>query len=176
MKLSDEYVISFHGSKEGIHEYDFEVRPEFFEHYDNPDYPGGNLRIKVLLDRKPQILSFEFFISGHIKVVCDRCLGVFDHPVESNDILFVKFGDDFEELDDNLIILPREEKQINIAQYIYEFAILNLPFKKIHPENEDGISACDPYMLKKIEELSKKNKQNSDPRWDNLRKINPKNN
>ena len=172
MKLLDEYVISFHGSKEGIHEYEFEVRPEFFEYYENLDYPGGSLNVKVIFDRKPQVLKFDFYISGHIKVFCDRCLEIFDHPVETKDILFVKFGDDFEEPDDNLIILPRDEKQINIAQYVYEFAILNLPYKRIHPENEDGISACDPYMLKKIEELSKKDNEKSDPRWDNLRKIN----
>jgi uncharacterized protein len=171
VKFIDEYVISFHGSKDGIHEYEFDVRPEFFEYYENPDYPGGNLKVKVLLDRKPQILKLDFIITGHIKLYCDRCLEIFDYPVGSNEILFVKFGDDFEELDDNLIIIPRDEKQINIAQFIYEFAILNLPFKRVHPENEDGVSACDPDMLKKIEELSKKVKEKTDPRWDNLRKI-----
>jgi len=156
VKVLDQYFVSFHGSKEGIHEFDFDVNPEFFEYFENPDFAGGKLKIKVILDRKPQILRFDFLITGHIKVICDRCLGIFDHPVESNDILFVKFGDDFEELDDNLIILPRDEKQINIAQYIYEFAILNLPFKRIHPENENEISACNLKMLKRSKNLVKK--------------------
>jgi uncharacterized protein len=171
VKFLDEYVIFFHGLKEGIHEYDFDVRPKFFEYYENPDYPGGSLKVKVFLHREPQILKLDFAISGHINVFCDRCLEIFDYPVASNEILFIKFGDNFEEIDDNVIILPREEKRINIAQYIYEFSILTLPYKRIHPENEDGISACNPDMLKKIEELSKNDKENSDPRWDDLKKI-----
>jgi len=171
VKFLDEYVISFQGSKEGIQEFDFDVSTEFFEYYENPDYPGGSLKVKVYLDRKPNLLKLDITITGHIKVYCDRCLELFDYPVKTNELLLVKFGDDFEEIEENLIIIPREEKHINIAQYIYEFTILNLPCKRIHPENEDGVSACDPGMLKKLEELSIKDKEKTDPRWDNLRKI-----
>jgi uncharacterized protein len=172
VKFLDEYLISFHGSKEGIQEYFFDVSHEFFEYYENPDYPAGTLKVKVSLHRKPQILKLDISITGHIKVFCDRCLEIIDYPVTTNEMLLIKFGDDFEELNNNLIILPKEEKRINIAQYIYEFAILNLPIKRIHPDNEDGVSACNPDMLKKIEELSKNDIEKTDSRWDNLRKIN----
>ena len=171
MKVLDQYFVSFHGSKEGIHEFDFDVNPEFFEYFENPDFAGGKLKIKVILDRKPQILTLDFSITGYMQVFCDRCLEIFNYPVAIKEILFIKYGDHFEELDNNVIVIPREDKRINIAQYIYEFVILNMPVKKIHPDNTDGPSTCNPDMLQKLKDLSKNKKVNTDPRWDNLRKI-----
>ena len=36
------------------------------------------------------------------------------------------------EIDENVIVISREEHQIDISQYIEEFLILALPLKKVH--------------------------------------------
>jgi uncharacterized metal-binding protein YceD (DUF177 family) len=59
-----------------------------------------------------------------------------------------------------------------VAQYIYEMMVLALPSKRVHPGIEDG--SLDSDILKKLEELSperKKKNENTDPRWDDLKKL-----
>ena len=166
MKLTDEYIIPFHGLKEEVREYNFDAGSEFFEFYQNPDYTGGQLKVKVLFSRKPQFIELKFNITGQITVICDRCLEDVFLPVNLDELLIVRFGEKYDEPDNNIIIIPKEDTRINIAQYIYEFAILSLPFRKVHPDSQ----SCNPEMIKIIEEHSEYNVF-TDPRWDKLKNI-----
>ena len=176
VKVLDEYEIPIHGLKEGIHRYEFILDSPFFEYFNNPDLPGGKLNAEVSLQKRPQFLEFEFNISGTLSLFCDRCLEIFDYELVVDEKLFVRFGNTFEELDDNIIIIPWEESRFNIAQYLYEFAVLNVPYKKIHPETADGISGCNPEMIKRLNELKaediKQENTRNDPRWDILKNLN----
>ena len=73
----------------------------------------------------------------------------------------------------DILIVPHGTYEINIQQYIYELVILAVPIKKIHPGVEDG--TLDSDILKKLEELSPKNKDeneaHTDPRWNTLKKL-----
>jgi uncharacterized metal-binding protein YceD (DUF177 family) len=171
VKALGEYDIQFSGLKEGIHEFDFDVQPGFFEYFDDPDYPGGSLKVKVILDRRLQLLTLHFTVEGSLKISCDRCLEEMDYPVSSNEVIFVRFGDHNEELDDNVIMIPREDHHINVARFIFEFAILNLPMKRIHPDNDQGLPGCNAEMLDKLAKYSSGKDKHSDPRWDILQKI-----
>jgi len=176
VKVLDEYEIPIHGLKEGIHNYEYEIGSGFFEHFENPDLPGGDIVLDLTLKKGPQFIELDFHISGTLRLICDRCLELFDYELEVTEKMFLRFGDRFEELDDNVIVIPREESRINIAQYIYEFAALSIPYKKVHPEADKNNPGCDPVMLKKLNEL-KVEKSNLkidtiDPRWDKLKNLN----
>lgn len=171
MKLLDEYEIPFNGLNEEIHEFSFKAGPRFFEFFQNPDFTSGNLEVMIILIKKPLFIELKFNISGTIRLICDRCLEEFDHPISVKELLIIKLGEKFEELDNEVIMIPREETRINVAQYIYEFTILSLPFRKIHPENGNSESGCNPEMLRKIKELNNDTYKDTDPRWDNLKKI-----
>ncbi len=178
MSLIDDYLIPFYGLKEGIHDYEFEAGDEFFKFFDNPEVHGGSLKVFLQLDRKSQFLELKFRLAGELTVTCDRCLGVFDQPINSNNDLYVRFGDQFEELSDTVITIPQDETRLNVAQYIYEFAVLDLPLQKIHPDNENGDPGCNQEMLKKLENHSPgdtKEDAGTDPRWDALKKLKSKN-
>ena len=51
-----DYMIPFHGLKADLHIYDFEVDDTFFNYFDNPDLPGGDIKIVLNLIRKQKIL------------------------------------------------------------------------------------------------------------------------
>ena len=74
---------------------------------------------------------------------------------------------------DEILIIPHGEHKINVAQYIYEMIVLAVPQKRVHPGIEDGSLSSD--ILKKLEELEpkevKENKEETDPRWDALKKL-----
>ena len=169
----EEFDIPIHGLKEGIHNYRFEIKTSFFEYFGNPDLPGGNLILNHSLLKSNQFIEFNFNISGTLVLLCDRCLEEFDFEVEVKEKIIVRFGEKFEELDNNIIIISRETSRFNLSQYIYEFAVLSIPYKKVHPGQ--GEKVCNPEMIKKLNELSAEENNilyKTDPRWDNLKNLN----
>jgi len=82
-----------------------------------------------------------------------------------------KFGHDRDESDPEIITIPRDEHELDLKQYIYEFIHLALPIQRIHPDNADGISTCDPVMLQKLKEHLVEEDIGDDPRWDELKKL-----
>lgn len=173
----DEYVIPIHGLLEGIHNYDFVINKGFFEYFKNPDVSDGNLKVNITLQKNPQFFELDFHLTGSLELVCDRCLEVFDFGIDVKEKLLVRFGSSFEELDDNLIIIPREESRFDVGQFIYEFAVLSIPYQKVHPVDENDNSDCNPEMIKKLNELRVKDKKkitadNIDPRLDKLKNFN----
>ena len=69
----------------------------------------------------------------------------------------MKFGDEFNDDNDEMLILPHGEFQVDVSQYIYEMIVLSVPSKRIHPGVKDGTVAVD--ILDKLNELSPKEKQ-----------------
>ena len=73
------------------------------------------------------------------------------------------------------MILPHEEYQINVAQFIYELIILSMLSKRVHPKVLDG--TLESEALKKLKELEVDNespadsKDEIDPRWDKLKGL-----
>ena len=116
----------------------------------------------------------NFELEGDVELICDRCLENYFQPIQGNYPMIVKFTDEFTEDSDEIIYLPQGDPQVNVAKLIYEFLVVSVPVRHVHPDDEDGNSLCDPEMLQKIEELeirdTEKNKI-SDPRWDDLKKI-----
>jgi len=172
----DDYLIPFYGLKEGKYDYEFEAGNKFFEFFENPDIHGGYVKINLQLYRKTSFLELKFKIMGTLKVTCDRCLEDFDHEIDSENELYIRFGNDYEEISDCIIVIPHEETRINVSQYIYEFSVLALPMRKIHPDDDEGNAGCNQEMIEKLNKMTPSEAEDEmDPRWDVLRKLKSKN-
>lgn len=161
--------ISFSGLKSGNHRFEFEIDKKFFDEFEYSEYKDGLIHVVVEMEKQQRMLIFIFTISGTIDVVCDRCLDVFPLEISGNYRLFVKFGNDSHEESDEVIVIPDSETHFDIGHYIYEYIVLSVPMRHIHPENEDGTSNCDPEVLQKLAEH--KSKEQIDPRWGVLEKL-----
>ncbi len=169
-RFLNQFAISFAHLKEGIHQYDYEIKDEFFENFEFSEAKKGNLCLKVILEKTSRILSLNFIIKGSVITECDICLDEVEIEIESDKIIFVKFGDNYREETDEIIFIPFNCNEINIAQYIYEYIHLALPMKRVHPDDNNGKSTCNPIMLKRINELQCKKEQSN--RWDILKNLN----
>ena len=92
--------------------------------------------------------------------------------------IFVKTGETPGEVEDDVLIIGRDDHEIEVGQYLYEFIILALPYQKIHPDDPEGNPACNKEMLKKLNahRTGEPDKvKTSDPRWDALKGIIEKN-
>jgi uncharacterized protein len=169
--MSRLFAIPVSGIKDGHHIFEFEVDKEFFELFEESEIKEGELTVVTKVNRSATHMELEFEISGKVRICCDRCLERFDHPVKSENRLLVKFGHDRDESDPEIITMSRDEHQLDLNQYIYEFIHLALPIRRIHPDNAEGISTCDPVMLKKLKEHLVEEETGNDPRWDELKKL-----
>jgi len=173
MMKKKEFSIPFSGLKQGKHEFKYAVDNTFFESFGFTDFNDATLDLNVLLNKTSTMLEFELLSKGTVNVDCDVTNEPFNQPISTSLELVVKFGDDFNDEDDEILIIPHGEHQVNIAQYFYEMIVLAVPQKRIHPGVLDG--TLDSEALKKLEELQPKerkdNKEDTDPRWDALKKL-----
>ena len=174
MNHLSQYTLPFSGLSEGKHQFDFSINDRFFAEFENSEVEKGELEVQVELEKRSTYLSLSFTINGVVELICDRCLENFIFPVKSNRKLLVKFSEKQVEDEAELIYLHPTAFEVEVAQFIYEFVILSLPIRRVHPDGENGESLCDPVMIKKLEELryhSNTLDEPDDPRWNELRKI-----
>lgn len=172
MKFAKEYDIPFAGLKEGKHQFQYEINNGFFEIFEYQEFNGANVQVTVAFQKKSNMLEIAFSAKGSVNVNCDLSNEPYDQSLKGKLDLVVKFGEVFNDESDELLILPHGEHTINVAQYIYEMIVLAVPAKRVHPGIKDGSLNSD--ILKKLKEFSPKETQqnnNTDPRWDTLKKL-----
>ncbi len=167
------YDVEFKGLKEGLHEFEFEIQDKFFGHFEQELVDVGNVRVKVTLEKRNLFMKLHLSLKGWVELTCDRCLENYPQEIKLKTELFVKFGEnDFE--DNEIIWISPEEYRINLAQLIYEYIILSIPIRHVHPD-KNGISGCTPEMLEKLKNLEftkEEKKEITDPRWAALKNWN----
>jgi uncharacterized protein len=165
------FSIPISGIKTGHHIFEFEINKSFFDLFKESEVKEGELNAVTEAIKSSSHLDLDIKISGEVRVSCDRCLGMFDQPVRSENRLLVKFGSINDNSDPEIITIPADENELDLKQYFYEFIHLSLPIRRIHPADANGISTCDPVMLQKLKEHLVEKEKGDDPRWDELRKL-----
>jgi len=168
-----EFIIPFSGLKQGKHEFEYTIENEFFESFEYDEFNGADIKLDVTLNKMSTMMELEMKARGTVNVNCDLTSEAYDQKIKADLDLVVKFGDEYNNDNDEILIIPHSEYQINIAQYVYEMLVLSVPLKKIHPGVLDG--SLQSEVLDKLEELqpkeTKENKKDIDPRWDALKKL-----
>ena len=173
------YALRISGLGEGDHDFSFELDQQFFASLEHSEIENGNVRARVILKKKHGLLSLHFTLAGEVEVICDRCLELFMTEIVASQVIFVKIGENPGEINDDVMIIGKDDYEIDVGQTMYEFIILALPFKRIHPSDKSGNSRCNPGMLERLDaHMTKKTekKDQTDPRWDALKGIIEKNN
>lgn len=175
MKKKDRYIIAFQGLKEGEHVFEFDVDNAFFEGLEYSVIEKGKLKTIVHLIKGSRHLELDVAIDGYVDVICDRCLDEYPENISFEGRIYVKFGEETHNDDDEIWVISRDENDLDLTHYIYESINLSLPYKKIHPDDKHGISTCNPDMLEKLEkhiiEETKNQEEITDPRWDKLKDL-----
>ncbi len=179
MNKTKEYLIPFIGLKTGKHHFEYQISNSFFEIFDYQEFNHSNIKVNVVLEKKSTIMELSFKHKGTVNVPCDMTNEEFDLPIKGKMKLIVRFGDDFNNDNEELLIIPHGEFQIDISQYIYEMIVLSVPLRRIHPGIKDGSLNTEALAKLKeltVEKLKKENKkeekeENIDPRWDKLKQL-----
>lgn len=171
-----EFDIEFVKLKIANHSFEYHIDKTFFEFFNNSDVLNANVDITVSLDRREHMLLLNIEGTGFLNMQCVRCLNDVSFNVNPSHKCIYHLNqenvntEDKNPLDLDVIYVTSNEFKINIAQYVYESFLTQIPMV-IHCELENDKS-CDPDMLEKLHADSNNNsKKETDPRWDALKKL-----
>ncbi|MFR0676636.1 YceD family protein [Dysgonomonas mossii] len=162
------YNIPLRSLTEGKHEFKYDLDNKYFALIDDgtADIKRGNLKVVVSLKKTSTIFELNFDITGFVLVPCDRCLDDINMNVGTKNKLIVKFGKEYSEESDEIVIIPEDDGEINIAWFLYEFIVLSLPAKRIHPPG-----TCNKTMSSKLNKHRAKSTSDEDSDEDDLDDI-----
>ena len=175
MKDLKEFDISFIGLKEGKHRFEYRIEKAFFDFFEYEEFFNSDVVVDLCFHKKASLFELSFAFDGWTEVACDVSNELFHQQVDATLDLVVKFGDSFNDENEEILVIPHGEFKINVAQYIYEAIVLSMPLKKIHPGLNDGSLKTD--VLKKLKEFEptdiedKNSNSEIDPRWEKLKEI-----
>ncbi|WP_422360261.1 YceD family protein [Reichenbachiella sp.] len=176
MKADRQYKIDIFGLKIGLHEFDFEFDKKLFENIEDSVIESGHGKCTVILDKKERLISMDFKIEGVIELICDRSLESFDYPINIEENLIVKYGEEYDDSEDELLVIPDTQESLNVELNIYEYLTLAVPMKKIHPdfqddEDDEEHELALVYTSEDEEADDKEDNEVIDPRWAALKNV-----
>ena len=176
--------------QQNVQEVEYLLDNRFFVNIGGEDIQKGKINTRLTISKKGGAFDFSFIFSGTVIIPCDRCLDDMDLPIETTGHLIVKFGKDYSEESDEIVVIPETEGIINLAWFLYEFVALAIPIKHVHAPGK-----CNKQMTSKLKKHSVKsdddeqffdsndaddvivtdddsdNEEKTDPRWNALRGL-----
>ncbi|HNU37844.1 MAG TPA: DUF177 domain-containing protein [Macellibacteroides fermentans] len=184
----DLYKVELKNLSPGVHEYEYFLENKFFVDIDGDEVQKGKVKVNLTVKRTSMVFDMNFQLEGIVYVPCDRCLDDMELPVSTQNKLVVKFGKEYAEESEEIVIIPEEEGEINLAWFIYEFIALAIPMKHIHAPGK-----CNKTMSSKLKKHTARRADDedefdeeaaddivvdddaadipSDPRWDALKGL-----
>lgn len=184
----DLYKVELKNLSPGVHEYEYFLENKFFVDIDGDEVQKGKVKVNLTVKRTSMVFDMNFQLEGIVYVPCDRCLDDMELPVSTQNKLVVKFGKEYAEESEEIVIIPEEEGEINLAWFIYEFIALAIPMKHIHAPGK-----CNKAMSSKLKKHTARRADDedefdeeaaddivvdddaahmpSDPRWDALKGL-----
>lgn len=166
-----EYKIAYKSLTDGEHRFNWKLSGKFLEMFDKKDITGLDITADVLLRKSSRILQFTFNIKGIMSFECDRCLDNVDIPVDSEHNLVFKIEGSNNDFEDEILYLSEDETQLDISPFLYESLVFSVPPRRVHGEDKNGKSLCNPEMTAKLNEFLIKDEKPADPRWNELGKL-----
>lgn len=169
MNAFSAYSIPIKGLKTGLHTFSFSADSAFFALFEDSPVETGKIDFQVTLDKRSDMLLFDFDLSGFIETECDRCMAVIKLPIKDFRQLIAKYGNAEGETEDEVVFIHPESSAFNIAKYLYEFAVLALPISNVYDCQDEPNPPCNFEVLK---HLTSDSEQKQGPNvWDNLKDL-----
>lgn len=183
------FKLPLRGMTRGTQHFEYVLDTDFFRNMESEDILKGNVNIALTVNCKGDYYELDFTMKGVVYIPCDRCLDEMEHEVDTTYHLCVKYGDRYNDENDELLIIPESDAYLNIAYIVYDTVALTIPLKHVHPTGK-----CNKGMAKHLkmhaashaddefedelfdddasgENEERDNNTQIDPRWDALRKL-----
>lgn len=175
MNALSEFMLPIKGLRQEHYEFDFQLDKSFFSCFEDAVVADGNISVYLDLDNRPGLFELKFDFEGTVRTDCDRCLANINLPVEGDAKLIVKYSEEEQEDNDEIVFIHPDTATFNVAPYIYEFVSLAIPITRVYDCENDEVPPCDFELLKKISgssDFAPENKDEDNTLGSQLKDIN----
>tara|TARA_B100000609_G_C16912874_1_gene280305 strand:+ start:32 stop:553 length:522 start_codon:yes stop_codon:yes gene_type:complete len=171
MKKFNQHLLKFVGLKDGNHEFEYDLDNKFFLDHGYTEFNKSNIKVTVHLTKKVTVMELNMSGLGLVNINCTLSNEPFDYKIDSKFKILVKFGDNFDDPNDELLVIPHGSHTLELDQFFYEMIVLSMPMRNVHPEIENG--NLKPEILNRLKEfdINKEKSSNFDPRWNKLKEL-----
>lgn len=169
--MTGAYIIPLFGLSEGHHTFDFEIGNRFFEGFAESEIKEGELTAVAGIKKNSSCIDITVRITGSVLISCDRCLDMYPQAIDCTNHFIVKAGQYPDDSDPDIMTIAPEQKELDMSQLFYEYIHLALPLRRVHPDNADGTSGCDPEMIEELNKHIVNDNNGQDSTWDDLKKL-----
>ena len=174
----------------GTHEFEYHLDKQFFVNMESSDIHDADLNVALTVQYNGDIYNLDFHITGEVVLICDRCLDDLRFPNDATYHIVVKYGEDYNDDNDEVLEIPETDNTLNVAYMIKDTVELAIPMKHVHPLGKcnrqmsamlkkhratsgDDDAELENELIDEIDNIDAQSSAagNSDPRWDALRKL-----
>ena len=104
------YDVKIQSLSNNRHEFSFDFNQNLFDYYSNDHdvlKAKGNCKLEII--KTDIMLNSNFVIEGSCDLICDRTLKKYNHVLKINKKIVFKFGENEEELSDEMIVINRNK-------------------------------------------------------------------
>ncbi|MBV6647030.1 MAG: DUF177 domain-containing protein [Cyclobacteriaceae bacterium] len=163
-----DFEINIYSLSNKGHDFRYIIDESFFQLFPESILEKGDGVVNLTLEKSETMMSLNFDIKATLELLCDVSVEQFEHQVELQQKLVIKFGEEEMELSEDMIVIPWETQQINVAKFIYEYLNLSVPMKKVHPK----LQGRERPEILYSSEADNAGEEEIDPRWEALKKLN----
>ena len=174
----------------GTHEFEYHLDKQFFVNMESSDIHDADLNVALTVQYNGDIYNLDFHITGEVVLICDRCLDDLRFPIDATYHIVVKYGEDYNDDNDEVLEITETDNTLNVAYMIKDTVELAIPMKHVHPLGKcnrqmsamlkkhratsgDDDAELENELIDEIDNIDAQSSAagNSDPRWDALRKL-----
>lgn len=153
MKALSEYRIAVQRLSDGNHDFHWKISKAFFEKDPNSEIRDAAVNVDLELTKLDRLMELHFHFSGQLTIACDRCLDDLLLTINSDKTLFLREGADRQENKEDVVFIQPNDLQIDLYQIIYDFILLSIPMRKVHPDGECNSEMMDRFQNIHIEDF-----------------------
>ena len=170
MKAKEKYSVDIFRLKTGEHQFEFGIGTDFFTAFKDSPVQKATGRVDLNLIKQDSLIQAILDFHIELPLICDRSLREFNYPIEEQHEILFKYGEEEMEMDDDVYVITRNTQRIDFSQFIYEFIVLAVPMKKIHPDLV--LEEEEEFVYRTEAETEESNEMDeTDPRWEMLKKL-----
>lgn len=191
-----EFKLPLKSLPQGEHHYSYRLDKAFFVNMESDDIHGAALDVSLHLTHQAGVYHLHFAVTGQVTLLCDRCLDDLAWPIDATYDITVKYGDDYDDSTDGILMIPLADNDLNVAYMLYDTVALAIPLKHVHPAGKcnrrmtDSLRrhqvtapADDPeddvmeeQLIEEIDDIDNTaptpdDQADTDPRWDALKGL-----
>ena len=126
------YKVQLASLADGRYEQDFVCDTDFFRNMENTEVVDADIAVHLDLEKKNEAYHLHFTCKGMMHIPCDRCLDPMEHDVDTTYDLTVKYGEEYDDAADDLLVIPYSDAYLNVAYMLYDTIMLTIPLRHVH--------------------------------------------